>query len=102
MAYGLCLMAYVLWPLVDGPWLVAFGLWHLPCAYVLCTMPADLWPMVKAYAMSYASCLMVYGSWHILMPWTLVYAVTLTPSPMLVGLRLRIEVGPYPELWLTL
>ena len=87
-------MACGLRPLVDGPWLVAFGLWHLLCAYVLCTMPADLWPMVMAYAMYYASCLMVYGLWPIFMPWTLVYDVTLTLSPVLVGLRLSIEVGP--------
>ena len=59
MAYGLCLMAYVLWPLADGPWFVAFGLWHLPCA--LCPMLHARWQVGHGDGL----CPMAYGLWAV-------------------------------------
>ena len=68
MAYGLWTMLYALWP---------FGLWFglTPIAYAPWHMAYGLWPVA-------------FGLW------TLVHDVSLTLSPMLVGLRLSIEVGP--------
>ena len=75
------------------------GLW--PMAYGQCSMPFGLWLMV--WPMAYGLCSMAYGPWPMAFDlWTLVYDVSLALSPVLVGLRLSIEVGPYPELWLTL
>ena len=57
MAYGLCLMAYGLWPLDDGPWLVAFGLCRPPSRPVGLAMAYGQWYM--AYGLAF----MAYGLW---------------------------------------
>ena len=53
--------------------------------------------------MAYGLWPVAYGIWPLAFGlWTLVYDVSLTLSPVLVGLRLSIEVGPSPGLWLRL
>ena len=107
-------MSYGLWLMANGLWPFAWSICLVP--YVLRPMPADLWPMVMAYALwpmacglwprAYVLCLRPYGVWlvafapcHGIWPLafgllSLVYDVSLTLSPVLVGLRLGIEVGP--------